>query len=109
MILIVLTLFLRCIAQKKQIDASLIYGDWILQNRNIQYSPSIHFYKDSTAIFDSSGDTLYRFTYQINGDNLVLKIPFDNQYSEVYQINRLTKDTLILDELWEEEQVYCRK
>jgi hypothetical protein len=57
---------------KKNVDTHLIYGTWILQNNNTTCCSTINFDKDSTAIFYSIGDTLYRFTYIINGHNLIL-------------------------------------
>ncbi|MFK7049509.1 hypothetical protein FLACOL_00623 [Flavobacterium columnare] len=86
-----------------------IIGRWILDSTKKQINyPEIIFYKDSTAVFKSQGDTLYRFNYYLDGTFIALKDI--NNVKEKYKIHKLTKDSLSFDELRENEfrQTYTR-
>lgn len=93
-----------------QIETSFLKGEWRLKDRKGQVNyPVLYFNEDSSAVFSSRGDTLYRFKYSIKNDDLVLKSPATQQITR-WKILRLSKDDLILKNLFEhnEKQVYKR-
>jgi hypothetical protein len=58
----------------KNKNNKLIFGKWILSNnKKLQVNyPILYFNTDSTAIFCSRGDTIYRFKYKIYKKCLIL-------------------------------------
>lgn len=74
-IIIIFSLMLPCafsFTQNK--NDELILGKWILSNNQklqVNY-PILYFNTDSTAIFCSRGDTIYRFNYKIHKKCLIL-------------------------------------
>lgn len=88
----------------------LIIGRWFLDSTQNQINyPEVVFYNDSTAVFTSRGDTIYYFNYFLDGSSLILKNI--NNIKEKYEINKLTKDSLIFNDLRENEssQIYTRR
>lgn len=93
--------------QKK--PESILYGSWILQNKDAINYPQIIFNEDYTAIFKSRGDTIYRFTYLLKGANLTLQSITGEE--ETYEIVKLNNDSLVFNGLREnlEQQIYIRE
>jgi hypothetical protein len=88
----------------------LIIGRWFLDSKQKQINyPEVVFYNDSTAVFTSRGDSIYYFNYFLDGSSLILKNI--NNIKEKYEINKLTKDSLIFNDLRENEfsQIYTRR
>lgn len=56
----------------KEITTSDIIGCWKLKDNGISYTRLV-FSKDSTAIFESKADTVYRFKYWIKDNFLMLE------------------------------------
>ena len=85
-----------------------LLGTWLLNKEQVNY-PTLDFYPDSTAIFGSYCDTIYRFTYKTLGDTLVLKDLNDNvRYNRIKIINDSVLVFYNLIDL-NEEQVYRRR
>jgi hypothetical protein len=103
-----LIIVLGCAANTQNKVPNLI-GSWALQDKDVINYPEIIFNEDSTAIFKSKGDTIYRFTYLLDGSNLVLQDVTGNK--ESYEILHLNKDSLIFKDLREnkEQQIYVKK
>lgn len=100
-IILYILLTLSCTPTKniqKNILSKNIIGRWCLTVNQTNY-PSITFREDSLAIFDSRGDTVYRFKYYLSESDLFLVQPT----SEVRKnhILSLTKDSLIFETLLE--------
>lgn len=104
-----LVILLGCAANVQHKEDSLIQGTWILQDKEAVNYPKIIFNNDSTAIFRSEGDTIYRFTYLLRDSDLVLQDLYGTQ--EMYKILRLNKDSLVFRSLREnqERQIYLRE
>lgn len=102
-------LLFGCAANFQQKENSLIKGVWILQAKNAINYPKIIFNNDSTAVFRSEGDTIYRFTYVLKGSDLVLQDFHGTK--ETYELLRLTTDSLVFKSLREnqERQIYLRE
>jgi hypothetical protein len=104
-----LIMLLGCASYVQLKDNSSIHGTWILQEKGAINYPKIIFKHDSTAVFTSEGDTIYRFTYLLKGSDLVLKDLYGTQ--ETYHIMRLTSDSLIFKTLRENQnrQIYLKE
>ncbi|QEE50306.1 hypothetical protein FUA48_12180 [Flavobacterium alkalisoli] len=107
----VLIIFLSCSFVKQ--DKNIIYqrdiiGTWLLNKKQVNY-PQLTFSSDNTCIFTSMGDTLYRFKYEVKGNELILEDVL-KQVSR-NKIISLTRTTLIFEKLVENnsKQVYTRK
>lgn len=85
-----------------------ILGEWELSENQINY-PSLQFNTDSSAVFRSRADTIYRFRYTIKGDSLILK-DIDNKET-INRIKNLDKSRLVFYNLLEhdKEQVYKKE
>jgi hypothetical protein len=85
-----------------------ILGEWILTENQINY-PSLQFNIDSSAVFRSRADTIYRFQYIIKGDSLILKDI--NNKETLNRIKILDKSKLVFYNLLEhdKEQVYKKQ
>ncbi len=88
--------------------SDIIIGKWTLTVKQVNY-PTILFNKDSTAIFTSMGDTIYRFKYYLSKNELVLK-DFNHKKTRD-KILKLDSDSLIFETLADEKRVqkYVRK
>lgn len=84
-----------------------IIGKWILATKQINY-PSLIFNADSTAIFNSMGDTVYRYKFYIDNSVLVLKDINGKETRD--KIFKLDSDSLIFETLADNkaEQKYKR-
>lgn len=84
-----------------------ILGEWILKENQINY-PSLEFNADSSAVFTSRADTLYRFRFVVKGDSLILT-DINNNIS-VNRIKTLNETELTFCQLLEhdKEQAYRR-
>jgi hypothetical protein len=104
-----LVILLGCAANVQNKEDRLIQGTWILQDKSAINYPKIIFNNDSTAIFRSEGDTIYRFTYLLRNSHLVLQDLYGTQ--EIYEILRLNRDSLVFKSLREnqERQFYLRE
>jgi hypothetical protein len=104
-----LIILLGCTSNVQHKENSSIQGTWILQEKGAINYPKIIFKNDSTAVFRSEGDTIYRFTYLLNGSDLVLKDLSGTQ--ETFHIIRLTTDSLIFKTLRENQnrQIYLKE
>ena len=76
-IYILITLFTlpACAPQKKHniiVSENMLYGEWELVGKEQVNYPNIEFLKDSSAVLHSQADTIYRFTFFIRNDSLVL-------------------------------------
>lgn len=77
-----------------------LLGKWELTEKKFQVNyPILYFNTDSTAMFASRGDTIYRFKYQLRSGKLILK-DFIGQES-VWKIIKLDGRKLIIDKLFE--------
>jgi len=90
----------------EKIQARQIQGTWYLNQWNLYNK--LYFGKDSTAVFDNHIDTLYRFTYEVKSNDLVLRDSDGNISHNT--IGELTNDTLIFKNLLrkKEAQKYSR-
>ena len=107
-----LMLFLVAVScnMKGQTDFKKILGKWILQETVFQINyPVLYFNTDSSAIFTSHGDTIYRFKFILLDENIILK-DANNQETK-WKILELTKSQLVFKSLFEHEkkQIYKRE
>ena len=112
-IYILITLFTlpACAPQKKHniiVSEDMLYGEWELVGKEQVNYPNIEFLKDSSAILHSQADTIYRFTFFIRNDSLVLVDINGNKH--VNKICELNDKTVVLDGIADvhEKQTYKR-
>lgn len=112
-IYILITLFTlpACAPQKKHniiVSEDMLYGEWELVGKEQVNYPNIEFLKDSSAVLYSQADTIYRFTFFIRNDSLVL-VDF-NGNKHVNKICELNDKTVVLDGIADvhEKQTYKR-
>ena len=112
-IYILITLFTlpACAPQKKHniiVSEDMLYGDWELVGKEQVNYPNIEFLKDSSAVLHSQADTIYRFTFFIRNDTLVLVDINGNKH--VNKICELNDKTVVLDGIADvhEKQTYKR-
>ena len=112
-IYILITLFTlpACAPQKKHniiVSEDMLYGEWELVEKEQVNYPNIEFLKDSSAVLYSQADTIYRFTFFIRNDSLVL-VDF-NGNKHVNKICELNDKTVVLDGIADvhEKQTYKR-
>lgn len=110
-ILITLFTLLACAPQKKHniiVSEDMLYGEWELVGKEQVNYPNIEFLKDSSAVLHSQADTIYRFTFFIRNDSLVL-VDF-NGNKHVNKICELNDKTVVLDGIADvhEKQTYKR-
>ena len=108
-IYILITLFTlpACAPQKKHniiVSEDMLYG---VEKEQVNY-PNIEFLKDSSAVLHSQADTIYRFTFFIRNDSLVLVDINGNKH--VNKICELNDKTVVLDGIADvhEKQTYKR-
>ncbi len=87
--------------QQQKIEAGILVGDWELEHNgnDVAAYPAISFGKDSTAIFYSPGDTVYRYNYAIKNDTVMLTDIFGKTSLGI--IRKLDNRTLVFDRLAE--------
>ena len=73
----------------------MLYGEWELVGKEQVNYPNIEFLKDSSAVLHSQADTIYRFTFFIRNDTLVLVDINGNKH--VNKICELNDKTVVLD------------
>lgn len=112
-IYILITLFTlpACAPQKKHniiVSEDILYGEWELVGKEQVNYPNIEFLKDSSAVLHSQADTIYRFTFFIRNDSLVLVDINGNKH--VNKICELNDKTVVLDGIADvhEKQTYKR-
>ena len=112
-IYILITLFTlpACAPQKKHniiVSEDMLYGEWELVGKEQVNYPNIEFLKDSSAVLHSQADTIYRFTFFIRNDSLVLVDINGNKH--VNKICELNDKTIVLDGIADvhEKQTYKR-
>lgn len=112
-IYILITLFTlpACAPQKKHniiVSEDMLYGEWELVGKEQVNYPNIEFLKDSSAVLYSQADTIYRFTFFIRNDSLVLVDINGNKH--VNKICELNDKTVVLDGIADvhEKQTYKR-
>lgn len=112
-IYILITLFTlpACAPQKKHniiVSEDMLYGEWELVGKEQVNYPNIEFLKDSSAILHSQADTIYRFTFFLRNDSLVLVDINGNKH--VNKICELNDKTVVLDGIADvhEKQTYKR-
>lgn len=112
-IYILITLFTlpACAPQKKHniiVSEDMLYGEWELVEKEQVNYPNIEFLKDSSAVLHSQADTIYRFTFFILNDSLVLVDINGNKH--VNKICELNDKTVVLDGIADvhEKQTYKR-
>lgn len=110
-ILITLFTLLACAPQKKHniiVSEDMLYGEWELVGKEQVNYPNIEFLKDSSAVLYSQADTIYRFTFFIRNDSLVLVDINGNKH--VNKICELNDKTVVLDGIADvhEKQTYKR-
>ena len=112
-IYILITLFTlpACAPQKKHniiVSEDMLYGEWELVGKEQVNYPNIEFLKDSSAVLHSQADTIYRFTFFIQNDSLVLVDINGNKH--VNKICELNDKTVVLDGIADvhEKQTYKR-
>lgn len=81
-------------------ESKEILGKWELTEEEFQVNyPILYFNTDSTAMFSSRGDTIYRFKYLLISENLILK---DLEGKEsTWKISVLNEKELIFEMLFE--------
>lgn len=79
-----------------------IIGKWILTVKQVNY-PSLVFNADSTAVFTSMADTIYRFKYYVDKTELVLKDINEKTIRD--KILKMDRDSLIFETLADNKQV----
>lgn len=110
-ILITLFTLLACAPQKKHniiVSEDMLYGEWELVGKEQVNYPNIEFLKDSSAVLHSQADTIYRFTFFLRNDSLVLVDINGNKH--VNKICELNDKTVVLDGIADvhEKQTYKR-
>ena len=110
-ILIILFTLPACAPQKKHniiVSEDMLYGEWELVGKEQVNYPNIEFLKDSSAVLHSQADTIYRFTFFIRNDTLVLVDINGNKH--VNKICELNDKTVVLDGIADvhEKQTYKR-
>ena len=112
-IYILITLFTlpACAPQKKHniiVSEDMLYGEWELVEKEQVNYPNIEFLKDSSAVLHSQADTIYRFTFFIRNDSLVLVDINGNKHAN--KICELNDKTVVLDGIADvhEKQTYKR-
>ncbi len=92
-------LFDGCSSNAQKENKKLI-GKWELNEKEFQVNyPILYFNSDSTAIFTSRGDTIYRFKYLFKSETLFLK---DLNCKETsWKINKLNNEQLVFEKLFE--------
>ncbi|MDB5272089.1 MAG: hypothetical protein JWO58_456 [Chitinophagaceae bacterium] len=104
---VISSLVLSC-SMSKNHKKNLLEGEWKLIDNQLNY-PSIRFDKLNTALLTSRADTIYRFTYNVRSDKLILK----DLNGKVYEnrILKLDSDSLIFENLFKNNfiQKYIRK
>ena len=112
-IYILITLFTlpACAPQKKHniiVSEDMLYGEWELVGKEQVNYPNIEFLKDSSAVLYSQADTIYRFTFFIRNDSLVLVDINGNKH--VNKICELNDKTVVPDGIADvhEKQTYKR-
>ena len=69
----ILLLFISCSpSADKIVDYKMLIGEWELNSETQINYPLIEFKSDSTAIFKSKADTIYRYDFILKGDTLIL-------------------------------------
>lgn len=113
-IYILITLFTlpACAPQKKHniiVSEDMLYGEWELVGKEQVNYPNIEFLKDSSAVLHSQADTIYRFTFFIRNDSLVLVDINGNKH--VNKICELNDKTVVLDGIADvhEKQTYKKR
>lgn len=96
-LVIILLLLFSCkskvrIGRENDVESNYILGCWKNINGEIGY-PCLSFMNDSTAIFTSKGDTLYRMKYHLKGSNLYL---FDREKTFDFPITKFTDTSFCL-------------
>jgi len=77
-----------------------ILGKWELTEEEFQVNyPILYFNTDSTAMFTSRGDTIYRFKYLLKSESLILKDLDDKE--STWKISVLNEKELVFDKLFE--------
>jgi hypothetical protein len=101
-----LSLFLMTSCYKNQKTSSIL-GNWVLTNSQINY-PEIQFNLDSSAIFYSYGDTIYRYKYYVQNNFLYL-IDFEQNKTR-FKIEKLDNIHLVFSNFLEqkEKQIYAK-
>jgi hypothetical protein len=85
------------VSQKQENNfSSDIVGEWSLTVKQVNY-PKLIFNPDSTAVFTSMGDTIYRYRYYVEQSELVLKDI--NEQLTRDKILKLDKDSLVFETL----------
>lgn len=112
-IYILITLFTlpACAPQKKHniiVSEDMLYGEWELVGKEQVNYPNIEFLKDSSAVLHSQADTIYRFTFFLRNDSLVLVDINGNKH--INKICELNDKTVVLDDIADvhEKQTYKR-
>jgi hypothetical protein len=99
----------NCIATEQTISNRLL-GKWVLQETAFQINyPILYFNTDSSAIFTSQGDTIYRFKFYLQGTQLLLKDVYGKETK--WEIKKIDENRLIFVSLFENEkqQIYKRE
>jgi hypothetical protein len=77
-----------------------ILGKWELTEKEFQVNyPILYFNTDSTAMFTSRGDTIYRFKYLLKSENIILKDL--NGKESTWKISVLNEKELVFEKLFE--------
>lgn len=99
-IFFVFLIFFEGCSQTALNESKKILGKWELTEKEFQVNyPILYFNTDTTAMFTSRGDTIYRFKYLIKSENLILKDL--NGKESTWKISVLNEKELILEELFE--------
>jgi hypothetical protein len=110
--IIYLVLFLSAIGcnMPEQTGSKKLLGKWVLQEEAFQINyPILYFNTDSSAVFTSHGDTIYRFKFNLRDTQLLLKDVHGKETK--WEIKKLSENQLVFGSLFENEkqQVYKRE
>jgi hypothetical protein len=105
--ILLLTFLLSCQNSNKTDNSLLIQGNWCLVENSelneLNYG-EITFFKDSSIVLRSRGDTVYGYLYKIEINELLI-IRAQNKDTLKSQILKLTSDSLILTSLIEKKNI----
>jgi hypothetical protein len=94
----------------EQTSSKRLVGKWVLQEKAFQVNyPILYFNTDSSAVFTSHGDTIYRFKFNLQGTKLLLKDVYGKETK--WEIKKLCENQLVFGSLFENEkqQIYKRE
>ena len=106
---ILIILLISC-EMKEQPNITELFGKWVLKADVFQVNyPILYFNTDSSSIFTSHGDTIYRFNYDLVNEYLYLKDIYGQETQ--WKILGLNDTLLVFESLFENrnQQIYRKE